>query len=417
MLDQRYLPEPFTFVTALAFVILLACVNYLVIWLQNRRETALLWMAGGAFLSCAGLYAGALLPNPSAGLVAGPAVLFGTGCIWTGCRVVVGRRPLWPALAAAAVAWPAFATPTGLLDNPRPRAAFVYTIGAILLFLALREVLSKGWPRRPGHWFVTILLSLEGAVCLFWAMEQAMTVVSGSTFGDAINAPFSAFTVTGFHLLMSYAFVALAKEELELAHAADAYRDPLTGIGNRRPLDRHLAEAVSQARRGRYMLAVIMIDIDHFKAYNDHYGHPAGDACLVAVARCLTDSITPPGHEATRYGGEEFTVLLRRAEAATAYDLAERMRLAVRGMNRPHEGWAGGIVTISLGVAAMPGETATPETLIAAADRALYRAKKSGRDRAALFTPEDAAIHPLNAGRIRVSEGLPADAGSSSMKI
>lgn len=406
MLDQNYLPEPLTFVTALTLAMFLACVNYIVIWFQNRRERALLWMAVAALLCGFGLFVRAILPDPVGILLGVPSILLGIGCIWTGCRVFAGKPPHWLGLAASLVAWPVVLTSTGLLDEPRFRSALAYAVGASLLGLALREMRRKRWQPRPGHWFVTLLLVGEGIICAVWALGQAVTLFGWAEFGSDINIPFSAFTITGFNLVMSYAFVALVKENSELAHAAAAYRDALTGIGNRRRLDAELAEAVTQARRRRHAVAVIMIDIDRFKLYNDSYGHPAGDACLQAVATCLANTITHPEDEVLRYGGEEFTVLLRRADTAAAYALAERMRLAVRDLNLPHGGLPSGIVTISLGVAAMPGETATAQSLIAAADRALYRAKESGRDCAELFTQEDAAEHPLEEGRIRVSPGL-----------
>lgn len=406
MLDHVYLPEPLTFLTVMVVAILFACANYLVIWFQNRKEKALLWMAAAAAICGAGLYARGLLPDPAGMILGIPAVLFGIACLWTGCRVMTGQQPHWPGLAAALLAWPVIATASGIIVAPRGPTILSYVIATLLLGLALRAVLAKQRPRQLGHRFVAALLAVEGGVCALWTVGQILTALGLAGFGSDINIPFSAFTVTGFNLMMSYAFVAWTKEESELARAREAYRDALTGIGNRRRLNEELAEAVRQARRRHHALAIIMIDIDKFKVYNDTYGHPAGDACLAAVATCLADAISHPEDEVMRYGGEEFTVLLRRAEAPAAIALAERMRLAVRALNQPHAGLDWGIVTISLGVAAMEGSSATGETLIAAADRALYRAKEAGRDRAVLFTGEDAAEPPLTAGRIRVSGEL-----------
>jgi diguanylate cyclase (GGDEF)-like protein len=417
MLDHLYLPEPVTFVTVMTLVILLACGNYVIIWFQNRKETALLWMAVAALASGGGLFARAILSERAAILLGIPAVLLGIGCIWTGCRVTMGRRPYWPGIAASLLAWPVIAVPAGIVETSLSRSVLSYAIATTLLFLALREVLSKRWPRRPGHWFMTLLLGLEALICALWGAGQMLARLGWLAFDSAINIPFSAFTITGFNLAMSYAFVAWVKEDSERAHAADAYRDALTGIGNRRRLDEELTEAVAQARRRRHPLAVIMIDIDRFKAYNDRYGHPAGDACLRAVATCVADAITHPEDEVMRYGGEEFTVLLRRGDMDAAYGLAERMRLAVRAMKRPHADREDGIVTISLGVVAMPAEIATAETLVAAADRALYRAKEAGRDRSEVFTPADSIDHPLGEGRIRVSDALPREGGLPPIKI
>lgn len=417
MLDHLYLPEPLTFVTILVLVILLACVNYLVIWFQNRKETSLLWMAAAALISGSGLYLRATLPEPQAIFLGIPAILFGLGCVWKGCRLAAGRRPYWPGLAAALLAWPILCVLSAQLGQPRGRTAIAYCLATVLLCLALRAAVAPDRPRRPGHWFVALLLGAEAIICAVWAVGQALTAIGRAHFGPPINIPFSAFTLTGFHLLMSYAFVAWAKETAEHAGRAEAYRDALTGIGNRRQLDTALAQAVTLAQRRRHGLAVIMIDIDHFKAYNDYYGHPAGDACLRAVAQCLAETITHPEDEVMRYGGEEFTVLLRRAEAEAALGLAERMRAAVRAMGVRHAGQDSGVVTVSLGVAAMTADLATPAALIAAADRALYRAKELGRDRAELFAPADAIRFPLEQGRVRASEGLRADVRSPGIKI
>jgi diguanylate cyclase (GGDEF)-like protein len=417
MLDHLYLPEPLTFVTILVLVILLACVNYLVIWFQNRKETSLPWMAAAALISGSGLYLRATLPEPQAIFLGVPAIVFGIGCVWTSCRLAAGWRPSRIGILLSAVAWPVLCVVSGQIGQPRGRTAIAYGISAAFLCLALRAVWAPSRPRRPGHWFVVLLLASETLVCAVWAICQILTMMGRAHFGPPINIPFSAFSLTGFHLLMSYAFVAWAKERAELAGRAEAYRDALTGIGNRRQLDTALAEAVTLAQRRQHGLAVIMIDIDHFKAYNDHYGHPAGDACLRAVAQCLAETITHPEDEVMRYGGEEFTVLLRRAGAEAALGLAERMRAAVRAMSVPHAGQDSGMVTVSLGVAAMTADLATPAALIAAADRALYRAKESGRDRAELFAPIDAIRFPLEQGRVRASEGLRADVRSPGIKI
>ncbi|GAB0118492.1 GGDEF domain-containing protein [Acidisoma sp. 7E03] len=416
MLDHIYLPEPWTFLTVLVFVILLAAGNYLVIWSQSRSP-ALLWMAASAALTGCGLGLWGLLPETPAIFLGIPTVLFGLGCLWTGCRRAGGRAPLWPGLAASLLGWPVIAFGTGLAADAESRAILSYACGTLLLGLALRAVMGRGWPRRPGHWFVTVLLAAEALLCALWTIGQALTRLGILALGPNVNAPFSALMLTGFSLVMSFAFVAWVKEDADSVHAAEASQDPLTGIGNRRRLNAELATAVEQARKRHHPLALIMIDIDQFKTYNDQYGHPAGDACLAAVATCLAETISHPEDEVMRYGGEEFTVLLRRADGAAALGLAERMRQAVRAMRRLHEGREEDIVTISLGVAAMPGATANPAILVAAADRALYRAKEQGRDRAVLFTAEETAGLTPDAVPLRLSEGLPQDARSPTVKI
>lgn len=162
-----------------------------------------------------------------------------------------------------------------------------------------------------------------------------------------------------------------------------AMQDGLTGLANRRSFDLSLASELRRARRDGTSLSLVMIDVDHFKRYNDLYGHPGGDACLQQVAQALKETPGRPGDIVARYGGEEFAIILPNTNEAGAVPVAERARRAVRTRAIQHEGNDGGIVTISLGVAtATPGgKPASVEELIEAADHALYQAKEGGRDR------------------------------------
>lgn len=168
--------------------------------------------------------------------------------------------------------------------------------------------------------------------------------------------------------------------------------DPLTTVANRRHFDEVLGQTWSRARHDGGHLAVLMIDIDHFKAYNDQHGHPAGDACLRAVAETLKDCLRQPEDLVARYGGEEFIALLSQSDPDAAMAAAERVRQAVAG--------SGVAVTVSVGVGSVrPAEPGlTPARLIASADQALYRAKSDGRNvvRAAELVSEPGAL-PLEA--------------------
>ncbi|WP_158805502.1 MULTISPECIES: GGDEF domain-containing protein [unclassified Acidisoma] len=158
--------------------------------------------------------------------------------------------------------------------------------------------------------------------------------------------------------------------------------DGLTGISNRRQFDRSIGSEVVRANRMNGGLALLMIDVDSFKAFNDHYGHDAGDGCLRRIAATLRATLQRPTDLAARYGGEEFAVLLPDTDEQGALVVANAIRAAVRGSAIPHENSASGIVTVSIGVAALPSTpSADVKTLIERADRALYAAKESGRDR------------------------------------
>lgn len=163
---------------------------------------------------------------------------------------------------------------------------------------------------------------------------------------------------------------------LDLAH-----RDPLTHLPNRRHFEQHMrqeAEAVLQAGEP---VALLFVDVDAFKAYNDALGHLAGDACLRRVAAAMAAALQRSGDTIARYGGEEFVAVLRNIDHAGARTVAERLRQAVRTAAIAHPGAPAGIVTVSIGVAHDMRGSDTLQDLFANADAALYNAKATGRDR------------------------------------
>lgn len=162
----------------------------------------------------------------------------------------------------------------------------------------------------------------------------------------------------------------LLNEEL----AEQTLTDALTSLKNRRAFDRLLANEHARALRNRSTLGVLMVDVDHFKAYNDQYGHQAGDQALQAVAKAIQSEARVYDHVA-RYGGEEFAVILPTTLVADARAVAERIRLGVQGLKGLHRP-----VTVSVGIA-MSAAQSTPAELVNRADQALYQAKQAGRNR------------------------------------
>lgn len=157
--------------------------------------------------------------------------------------------------------------------------------------------------------------------------------------------------------------------------------DELTQIYNRREFKRSLEIEWMRARRVRTPMTLIVIDIDHFKRYNDTYGHLAGDGCLQQVAKALTSCAQRPQDMVCRYGGEEFVVLLPETPISGSEIIAERMREGIESLNLLHKSSDIGVVTISVGIATMiPAPEANPNDLLNRADTALYRAKASGRN-------------------------------------
>jgi diguanylate cyclase (GGDEF)-like protein len=157
--------------------------------------------------------------------------------------------------------------------------------------------------------------------------------------------------------------------------------DDLTGIANRRSFERALADEWNRARRHEQPLALVLLDLDHFKDLNDRRGHPAGDDCLRRVGAFLAESIKRSGEVVARYGGEEFAILLPGVESDIAIRVAETLRGGIEQLNIPYATSGNRRVTTSCGVASIiPHGNLTAESLVASADRALYAAKHSGRN-------------------------------------
>jgi diguanylate cyclase (GGDEF)-like protein len=181
--------------------------------------------------------------------------------------------------------------------------------------------------------------------------------------------------------------LALASLKLRETLKLQSIRDPLTGLYNRRHLEECLERELKKAMRGHRSVGAIMIDLDHFKQVNDTFGHPAGDAVLKTLAKFLRNH-TRAGDVVCRYGGEEFLIILPEAGLQDTLERAERLRNDVRNIDFHHRGQALGMVTLSVGVAAYPEHGLTSESLLQAADEALYRAKAEGRDRVVVSSTE-----------------------------
>ena len=180
----------------------------------------------------------------------------------------------------------------------------------------------------------------------------------------------------------------LLKRQTDLLRSL-SFLDGLTGIANRRRFDDTMAREWRRCARSHLPLSLIILDVDHFKAYNDQYGHQAGDECLRIVAEVLAERARRPSDLVARYGGEEFVCLLPETDGSGATRVAEGFRAAVAERRIPHaQSPVAPYVTISLGVATViPSVESSPDRLAEMADQLLYRAKRSGRNRV-----EDATV-------------------------
>jgi diguanylate cyclase (GGDEF)-like protein len=166
-----------------------------------------------------------------------------------------------------------------------------------------------------------------------------------------------------------------------------AFRDPLTDLHNLRYFEKRFEEEIQRARRYHHSVSVIMVDIDHFKHFNDAHGHPAGNEALIQIARVMTQESRETDLVA-RYGGEEFAYILPETTKRTAQDLAERVRSRVESHAIVLDNGEHHRVSVSMGLATFPRDGSASAPLIAAADGALYQAKKLGRNRFSLYVPD-----------------------------
>ncbi|GAA0234390.1 diguanylate cyclase [Cryptosporangium japonicum] len=227
---------------------------------------------------------------------------------------------------------------------------------------------------RGAHWAVLVLANTLSSGAFSTDRLDAVTLIAGQLAVSLDNA-----------LLYTSLEQKVAERTQELAEANErleqlSLTDPLTGVANRRRLTEMLDAEWSRAGRTGEPLAVAMLDIDFFKLYNDHYGHPAGDECLRTIADTLCLQVRQSDVVA-RYGGEEFAVVMPGTDRKGAHAVASRMATAVADLRRPHERTERGHVTVSIGVASFTVTDGTsPGALIDAADAKLYEAKRAGRD-------------------------------------
>jgi diguanylate cyclase (GGDEF)-like protein len=213
-------------------------------------------------------------------------------------------------------------------------------------------------------------LSIEGIYADWWREVWSISLIVAALF---------LFTI----VLMIYLIAALkrrAAAENQLALLANT--DGLTGLCNRRRFDEALETEWRRAQRAATPIALLMIDADHFKAYNDRHGHQAGDAALAGIAGCIAQATERASDLAARYGGEEFAVLLPGVNADGAFELAEKIRRILAALRDIQRDRPDTYPTVSVGLACLtPQAIHDPSDLVREADAALYQAKRDGRDR------------------------------------
>jgi diguanylate cyclase (GGDEF)-like protein/PAS domain S-box-containing protein len=276
-----------------------------------------------------------------------------------------------------------------LLNSSRSLAEVIGSWTECLL-PAMEFEITQCWALRTGHPHL-VRAGDDTARCQHAAgVERAYLCIPILAQGETLGILHLQSTIEGSNfepaeLSLKTTFagqlgLSIANIRLREALRIQSVRDPLTGLYNRRYLEDILDREVRRATRAKQSLAVLMIDLDHFKAFNDTYGHDAGDAVLREAAASLTKGVRAEDI-VCRFGGEEFVVVLPTANLQAAQARAENLRLRMKELNILHQGKTIGMITISVGVAALPEHGKSSKELMAAADAALYEAKRSGRDR------------------------------------
>ena len=377
----------------------------LLVWLQNTRVQAVAWWASAHLLRAIsvllyGLYGSVPdlisidLPN---------VLLFSSfGVTWNGARVFNGREPLPGSLIAGAGLWLLAAQWSGFGSGPELQGQLSALIIATYTWLTAHEFWRARNEPLVSRWPAIALFSAYGAIFLLRTPINALVHdrASETMLGSAW---LSVLSLESFLMTIATAFILLAmsKERTELRHKTAAMTDPLTGLLNRRAF---LADAEvllqQQVARDR-PIAVLLIDLDHFKSINDRFGHAVGDKVLQVFARTMRAGLRQTDL-CGRLGGEEFTVVLSDASMDNAYLVADRLRrsfaanAAVIDNEAVH-------ATASIGVSVIVDPRQDLAKLITLADQALYLAKARGRNRVEVASIEVAEEREAGAAAPRQS--------------
>jgi len=341
---------------------------------EAGRQTAvwiwLLWRSGFASLATLALVSRPRLPAQVAARRRGFGLALIVGSIAlsiTLCRFVIVARATLPNLVAS----------EGMYRHLSANPATLLVAGVCFAALAIHVWATK----------LRSLMDLWLAVALFAGLaDVVLTLGAGARYSVGWYAARIASTISASALLGMLMFET-SRTYLKLADAhralkAFSVRDGLTGVFNRAYFDERYPRELAQATATTSALTILLVDVDHFKLFNDGFGHLAGDECLRRIAQTLNGALTHRDEFVARYGGEEFVVVLPASDSRTGAATAERLRLAVAALEMTASASSIAHVTVSIGQASSdPGTYFGPANLLATADAALYHAKTLGRNR------------------------------------
>jgi diguanylate cyclase (GGDEF)-like protein len=372
------------------------CVLFLAFWLHDRRSLSFVWLSGTYFFAMlssvffarygfeGGLY------GPGFGVA---TLLVAVGMCWQSARAFERRKPLWLPLLLAPCVWLAICALPGFLEDARLRVL----VSSVLLAPMLALTAFEYWRGREEQ-----LMSRWPIIVLFGSFASMFG--SRIFFIDLLPFPFGALAVTPtsvalfnllafFHTLaLTVLLVALSKERLELEQRTNALTDPLTGALNRRAFVARGERLLQRHAYERKPLSLLFFDLDHFKAFNDRFGHSGGDDVLMRFVSVVNGNIRPTDF-LFRIGGEEFCCILPNAGAEVAHSVAERIRRqfensAVQVAGTPLTS------TVSVGIACTSEFGYDLDALMRRADMAVYAAKREGRNRVMVARTDEFTATP-----------------------
>jgi diguanylate cyclase (GGDEF)-like protein len=360
-------------------------------WTQDRIRALAWW--GAAYL-IGGFSVALWIVDAGNGIIPASvptALLFvACGMVWSAARLFHGRTVLWPAMLAGAAIWLVASAVPGLIETATARLMLSSVVMSVYTFLTAVELWRERRKSLIQRWPAMFVPLMHGMVFLFpiplaGLLPERGGVVSLATGWGAVFALETMIYVIG----MAFIVLLLAKERVVRLHQTAAATDPLTGLLNRRALLDGARLMIAQLARRNKPITVAMFDLDRFKSINDRFGHAVGDAAIKQFAETVVANMRATDLVG-RFGGEEFVAILPGTGAEDALLVAERMRMAFEAASMEIAGrQVNGTVSVGL---ATGGPGVDFEALISRADKALYRAKQSGRNRveAAPETPAEA---------------------------
>ena len=380
--------DSFTLLVAGSSLLVLLGAVFLFLWARDRRSPALLWW--GIPLILGGLAIGFYMrpgwDTEFLSIAFGNAArMFALGCLWQGVRVFKRRKPALLVLLGICASWIALCCIPDFVASMTARIAVVSSLNALLCFLAAWELWRDREEVLASRWPSIIVFSSFG---ILMAVRAMLAGVAPFPVGSQPLDPnwLAAFMwlVFGHATFSAILFLSMTMERREAEQRSFALSDPLTGLMNRRAFA-DFAARMSRRRAGtRSAVAILVLDLDHFKSVNDRFGHEVGDRMLKAFAD-VSENTVRPSDQLFRMGGEEFCFAMPETSLNDAIAVAERVRKAFEAsVLETNAGPAA--ATVSIGLAATQFAVDV-EVLLAAADAAVYEAKARGRNRVVVAEP------------------------------